>query len=406
VIVETFPDDPAEEPQNQVYTYIRDELGTVIAIIEEVPGADPDTAPEPVVRYLYDPYGVPAAYIDPTEVPDPGTAEYDSVAAAGKTVGGRFPGGQNLLFQGLWTDPVTGISFARARWYESRNASWLSEDPKRDADSPNFYSFTACRPNYSRDPLGKEILVDEDNELELAALREAIDDPELAKKLTINKVIESESNLYLLDPLSIIPRFIRMPVKNYRYYVSNNGEDWSESENPNARLIHAAIKTDTAINLSVRDAKWWELERRSSGGGSSDAERFTSHNVIDIEINPNLVSEFRALGYYEDEYDPFTMPEPPNLGKIDVPLGIAVTHELGHAFAHFGKGEQGYKMGKSKTVTYEAEVWEKRARQWYYKTRDLRVILRKAHDSAKGYEPLKSLDEEEEELTESTNISR
>ncbi|MCP4897523.1 MAG: hypothetical protein GY906_11175, partial [bacterium] len=35
---------------------------------------------------------------------------------------GRFPGGQNLLFQGLWTDPVTGLSYARNRWYDARNA--------------------------------------------------------------------------------------------------------------------------------------------------------------------------------------------------------------------------------------------------------------------------------------------
>jgi hypothetical protein len=30
-------------------------------------------------------------------------------------------------FQGLWTDPTTGISYARNRWYDARNASWLSE---------------------------------------------------------------------------------------------------------------------------------------------------------------------------------------------------------------------------------------------------------------------------------------
>ncbi|MCP4661237.1 MAG: hypothetical protein GY856_38020, partial [bacterium] len=51
---------------------------------------------------------------------------YESYAAAGDTVSGRFPGGQTSLFQGLWTDPVTGVAHARARWYDARNASWLS----------------------------------------------------------------------------------------------------------------------------------------------------------------------------------------------------------------------------------------------------------------------------------------
>ena len=39
-------------------------------------------------------------------------------------------------FQGLWTDPVTGLAYARARWYDARNASWLSEDPAGAVDSP------------------------------------------------------------------------------------------------------------------------------------------------------------------------------------------------------------------------------------------------------------------------------
>jgi RHS repeat-associated protein len=154
VVVETFPSDPAEEPQNRVYSYIRDELGTVLAVLEEIPGADPDIQPEPIVRYLYDPYGVPAAYTDPTEVPDPGTAEYDGILAAGNTIGGQFPGGQNLLFQGLWTDPVTGISYARARWLDTSNSSWLSEDPKGDVDSSNLYSFVGWRPYSGIDPMG------------------------------------------------------------------------------------------------------------------------------------------------------------------------------------------------------------------------------------------------------------
>jgi RHS repeat-associated protein len=60
------------------------------------------------------------------------------------------------IFQGLWTDPVTGISYARARWYDARNAVFLSEDSQGDRDSPNLYAFVGLRPHEFRDPLGLE----------------------------------------------------------------------------------------------------------------------------------------------------------------------------------------------------------------------------------------------------------
>ncbi|MCP4664632.1 MAG: hypothetical protein GY856_55320, partial [bacterium] len=97
-----------------------------------------------------------------SEIPEPPVIfeqrfglRYDSHLAAADTVGGRFPGGQTTLFQGLWTDPVTGLAYARARWYDSRNASWLSEDPMADVDSPNLYAFVAWQPNIATDPFGE-----------------------------------------------------------------------------------------------------------------------------------------------------------------------------------------------------------------------------------------------------------
>lgn len=66
----------------------------------------------------------------------------------------RFPGGQPSLFQGLWTDPVTGLSYARNRWYDARTASWLSNDPAGAFDSENLYSFVGWQPSDATDPLG------------------------------------------------------------------------------------------------------------------------------------------------------------------------------------------------------------------------------------------------------------
>jgi len=56
--------------------------------------------------------------------------------------------------KGLWTDPVTGMSYARARWYDARNAHWLSEDPLGAVDSTNLYAFVGWQPNMGVDPLG------------------------------------------------------------------------------------------------------------------------------------------------------------------------------------------------------------------------------------------------------------
>ena len=81
-------------------------------------------------------------------------AGFDNATAASNTLGGRFPGGQTSLFQGLWTDPVTGLNYARARWYDARNASWMSEDPLADIDSPNLYAFVSWKPHMSVDPYG------------------------------------------------------------------------------------------------------------------------------------------------------------------------------------------------------------------------------------------------------------
>ncbi|KXJ04325.1 hypothetical protein AC249_AIPGENE9587, partial [Exaiptasia diaphana] len=82
-------------------------------------------------------------------------ASFDNVLSASNTLGGRFPGGQTSLFQGLWTDPVSGLSYARARWYDARNVSWMSEDPLADVDSPNMYAFVSWAPNMGTDPLGQ-----------------------------------------------------------------------------------------------------------------------------------------------------------------------------------------------------------------------------------------------------------
>jgi RHS repeat-associated protein len=85
--------------------------------------------------------------------------EYETYLASAESVPGGapyglFPGGQNMLFQGAWTDPVTGLQYKRARWYDPRTASWLSEDHEDDVESPNVYAFVGLRPHEAIDPWG------------------------------------------------------------------------------------------------------------------------------------------------------------------------------------------------------------------------------------------------------------
>ena len=97
----------------------------------------------------------PATGVMPAVPFDRKTAlSYESWRAANDTLGNRFPGGQSHLFQGAWTDPVIGLAYHRARWYEARNAVWLSEDPAGTVDSVNLQAFVGWGPQGKIDSLG------------------------------------------------------------------------------------------------------------------------------------------------------------------------------------------------------------------------------------------------------------
>lgn len=66
-----------------------------------------------------------------------------------------MPGGQTAGYHGLWTDPLTGLVYARARWYDPSAPGWLSPDPQMDVDSPNLYAFVAWSPQMYGDPEGE-----------------------------------------------------------------------------------------------------------------------------------------------------------------------------------------------------------------------------------------------------------
>ncbi|MEO8383281.1 MAG: RHS repeat-associated core domain-containing protein, partial [Acidobacteriota bacterium] len=59
-------------------------------------------------------------------------------------------------FQALpFSEPATGLVFARERWYDPGTGSFLSPDPMGYRDSPNLYAFAGGDPVNGRDPTGE-----------------------------------------------------------------------------------------------------------------------------------------------------------------------------------------------------------------------------------------------------------
>ena len=98
------------------------------------------------------------------------TASGGQTSLAGSNVWetrGLTPVCRRSVFQGAWTDPVTGIAYHRNRWYDPRTANWLSEDPAGAVDSPNLYAFVGWGPHVNIDPMGnvvpKNAVIDPDH---------------------------------------------------------------------------------------------------------------------------------------------------------------------------------------------------------------------------------------------------
>jgi len=56
-----------------------------------------------------------------------------------------------------FTEPMTGLNYVRARWYQPLSGSWLSPDPKGYIDSSNLYSYAAANPVANRDASGEGV---------------------------------------------------------------------------------------------------------------------------------------------------------------------------------------------------------------------------------------------------------
>ena len=90
-------------------------------------------------RYDYDAYGSTTIY----------SADWSTTASTSAV-------GNTILFEGQDVDPVTGLQYARARWYNAALGSFISRDPTGfSAGDANLYRYGGNSPLNGTDPSGE-----------------------------------------------------------------------------------------------------------------------------------------------------------------------------------------------------------------------------------------------------------
>ena len=88
-------------------------------------------------RYAYSPYGTITVLNADWSTPPVGTTPM-----------------VNNLYQGMSYDAVTGLYYARARWYSPSLGTWISQDPLQYINGANTYQFVTSNPVGISDPSG------------------------------------------------------------------------------------------------------------------------------------------------------------------------------------------------------------------------------------------------------------
>ena len=117
------------QPDVRTYYYIKDHLGSVLALTDESGAL--------VESYSYDAWGRVL-----------GVYDGGGVEIAESSVGNR------ILWQGREYSWSTGLYYFRARWYDPITGRWLSNDPIGIAGGLNQYAFVGNNPVNAVDPLG------------------------------------------------------------------------------------------------------------------------------------------------------------------------------------------------------------------------------------------------------------
>ena len=248
-----------------------------------------DTAGRPLAQAREIPILIPAEGAVTAAAPPDLAVTYDSVAAADATLGGRFPGGQTLLFQGLWTDPTTGLAYARNRWYDPHNAAWLSEDPLGPVDSQNLYAFVGWGPHAATDPMGlqgpaRSVV----RELELIDLRY-----DLERR-------QREAEKYTLAPWVLHEAFVA-PVKRAFGWVEEKEEQAVRAAGERAKSgVRTAIPTAEADADRRQIAELTGQQNTAAGGDGAAFRNRLQEETAEIAERGAETSTRVALEVGED----------------------------------------------------------------------------------------------------------
>lgn len=193
---------------------------------------------------------------------------FESWEAASDTVGGRFPGGQNLAFHGAWTDPVTGMVYLRNRWYDPRNGQFLSPDPRGPVDSPNLYAFVGQQPSMGTDPMGTCV-----GSLQRSGFCQGIAEG-LRSFGQGTPAAESEANereLYLRQKLAFMQANGRRP----------DADEVIFSEGGGARLLYGSGKwVDASGRIEADHAEWAAIGVGLAGRAAYSVTRAAGGSVL------------------------------------------------------------------------------------------------------------------------------
>jgi len=289
---------------------------------------------------------------------------------ASDTLAGAFPGGQTFGFQGAWTDPATGLAYHRARWYDAANATWLSEDPLQDLDSPNFYQPFLNNPASNSDPLGLRVRLMDDKALKLIVLglppelRDAVglDANGFVDLARLNNANTTDANFLALKELAAFPETIEVSTgKQLTYIDAKSG------------------KVNVGLFYFVSAEK--EMEELVKMLGPEEARKQLPNPVPRLYLGEPL----SPRKFYHTYDKPLKYSVSGNLAVVVADLTSApeeelvgtMAHELyGHGVLYIRNQEWEHKELGGPVDKFIATI-EARTRRTYTKVNDLRQSLRR-----------------------------
>ena len=269
------------------------------------------------------------------------TTIYDvpSVALVGSTGDGADAASAlfTAKFQALpFSDPATGLVYARARWYNPETGTFLSGDPMGYSDSSNPYSFAGGDQVNRRDPDGLRVkIAGRDPKKSFEVFKGSLHNPKAAGMLEMDT---QHGNFVRLKQGFSIADFKKSAIPQWPYFDVNQTDlgiplsaDKRSIEEKYADLITstkivefraesgAKLKQKTRAEMRLF-ADSLDVTAASQGGGVTVFSDESLSGNVEVAVDTEFIKKSGATiaSYYRiDAYD----------------AEITAAHELGHALA-------------------------------------------------------------------------